>query len=81
MSSNRKFKNGMWKDTSQQQDEASNNLFLIFQSSHGVNFNGMSMQFNQVSGDCTYFFQFPTHEYTVIIDRAGTIIQEGIVNK
>jgi hypothetical protein len=81
MASNRKYSNGMWKDTSKQQDKKSNELFLTFQSSHGRIFEGMSMGFDQVSGDCAYTYRFPTHEYVVIISRTGLIIQEGIVNR
>ena len=78
MGSNRKFKNGMWKDESKQQENVSQNTFLRLQDLFKSEFKGMTIQFNQVTGECGYTFQLTSREYFMLLNRKGTIIQENL---
>lgn len=78
MYSNRKYSNGMFRDESKQQGEKSNSMFLRFQDLFKAEFKGISINFNQLTGDCTYTYEFSVREYIMTLNRKGVIIQEAI---
>ena len=75
MASNRKFKNGMWRDESKQQALISDSMYQTLKPL------AMGMNFNQESGECTYFYYMPSRTYTMLLSRNGNIIQEATVKK
>jgi hypothetical protein len=81
MASNKKFTNAIWRDVSKQQEKISSDFFLKLQDLLGKDFQGMSMDFSQLSGECSYTFETIHYSYTMLLNRKGTIIQEHIEKK
>ena len=81
MASNRKYKNGMWKDESKHQEKISMDLFTRFTNLFTEKFKYMGTRFNQESGECSYTYTFESHEYFMLVSREGTIMQESISSK
>jgi len=68
-----KYSNGMYKTTSKKQNAASLNVHSVLYDLSI--FKSMSLDFNQVTGNCDYHYVIDgyTCDYVLTIDRTGKI--------